>query len=504
MLQSATATQSNNHYFNFIDVDDTILDLKSFFIKNPHYLLPIMLFQTKSKNHDMAILTNRTPRDDMVEFSVSNLVNLLQTFGIVFPHDQVIFCGGDIQHQTEQRSLQEAIFIISNQVASLNLTDASNSLATKLNDFKGLAALVDKTKYSGKNYHILKFLNARIKSETQVYQFHKGPCPKDNLTIVLIDDNENIASAVNQLGAKFVGVQATRGGNFLAGDNESDYYSIKYLQHFANIIGFADYAISVLTRPKNHKQDCPMMRIAALLYCWQTCPDKVQVSDFNLPVEQLSEDEFAHFYAMLKYIHHHSKSHPDSCFIEVAPLLSEFLKRAELNFILLAPRQMQIIDKALASLDEQLKPTVAEPNERPKTKTGLSGLFTRKSASAKSLNVTVESAENEKRRSELVSEKQALLSSLEAFTKSDDPEISRTAKSALAAIRSPMLSNFSQESEVPASVSSESASTSSEMDRSRNFLPSVSHSTQSTTKAITSTVTNEDSKKKKSGSNLYF
>jgi hypothetical protein len=376
-------------FFTFWDMDDTCIfwevnDGREIVkIKNPHLLLPVMLFQTFARNQHFGIMTNRPPTDDIVEYTVKMLRDEIHDFGIDIPDSQVIYCGGENSNvrNKELHILENALASLPQQLQSLKLIENGGDFVQQANSMQKLLLSVNSRKYDGKNYFLINFLNQHYFEDLHSYAFPKGTCPKGDLILGIVDDIGNIAKAAEQLGTGYFGVQASRGGNAPRENSTQediyDYYRVDYFHKLASIIGLSDYCESLLSSPENHKHDHPMLQIAALLFIWQKSNTKSIKKQIKEVEKQLSELQCEQIAKMLGYIIERKISHPHAQYKSVDELIAIFSPKADRYFLNTVAEQCSTIEYRISELT-QVRPTDEPMLERSKSKT-LSNLFKRPS-----------------------------------------------------------------------------------------------------------------------------
>lgn len=313
--------------FTGYDMDDTTVNLavnqdEDDKIKNPHLLLPIMLFQTHAPNQHLGIMTNRSSEDEATPYTVSRFLKDLFSMGIIIPKEHVLFGRGKNGDPS-----MNALVELENTFKALALTDHREKASKVWEQMEGLTTLL----FEGKNHMISSFLLRCHNPKTNVYHFQAEvygktkleACPKEKLTFVFLDDKKEITDPVPNLGKQFSAVKAT--------DRTEN--NDEYLFELADKIGLTTYAVDLLKNPQKHADDSPMMRLAALLYAWQRFPEKCPVSQFEsfktttIDIEQCVR--------MLFFIQENANKHKDASYRPVGEILREL---APIGLIALSKR----------------------------------------------------------------------------------------------------------------------------------------------------------------------
>lgn len=450
MIQSpeAGASQSSSQhpsltYFTFWDMDDTSVDLKNNLIKNPHLLLPIMLYQTFAPNQHVGIMTNRTPEDLETDYTVKQYITDLSRFGIIVPTSQVIFGGGinNRQSNNELHELSAAMEVICKQLRSLQLT-AGPTLSAKIlgSDEKSYFDQMLNAKFSGKNFQINAFLNSAFNEQTKEFHFEKGQCPQEGLVVCLVDDLEKIAGVASLLGERFIGIKAARGGKPPAELDypieDDDFYQDEYLIEVANKIGLTSYASQLLSAGQlEHKN--AMLQMAALLYAWQVLPQQVNIKHFMTLAKLLSSVQLEQMAQLLTYIHEHANEHPQAHYRSVNKVAKLLRHLANEAFLETAAEMLCSLKQKILKLSVSEGPIAEEETipESSKPKKSLGALFKSRSV-ANSLKPPVRTIITERTQelAHLKQEEQALLARVAGFLDSPDLKLASRAQQVLGPI----------------------------------------------------------------------
>lgn len=314
---------SNPHYLVFWDMDDTLIDTKHQIIKNPHLLLPILLYQTVTQNQEWLILTNRSSDENAMSneehfYATTTLKKDLSKFGISWHHPVMFGMGqGSYNGQQEREELEGAIEVLRRNFAALSMSKGQSNLlslfAQGLTDpFEAIQESFYDSRYKGKNYAIQAFLKEHATHDEASVKLAKTTSLKKDLYIGMIDDNEAIGGEeiLSPLGDNFFGIKAARGGNppKTESDDEDDYYSDAYLIHVGKLIGLHQFAKAVFTTKERHH---PMQMMATVLYAWhqQEMVEHLEANQINLLLifEELLNDFDAQSWlqvkSLLKYLH---------------------------------------------------------------------------------------------------------------------------------------------------------------------------------------------------------
>lgn len=380
MIQSAvsathTSTSSplpgEQVIFTFFDIDDTAIALHSLEIKNAHLLLPTLLYMNVS-NQLLGFMTNRPPTDDINPFKVSWLREDLLEFGIEIPKEHVIFGGGPEKNQIkveQSRAVDASLATLNKLFDALKLSDMGSE---QLDEMNVLIKRLDNAKFEGKNIHILDFLEGCFDQAKNSYTFANKVCiAKSKLKFILVDDLANIAAATSLLGASFVGIQASRGGNPpKVEDPQDDFYTVGYLHKLAAEVGLKDYANSLVSEPHKHKHDKPMLQIAALLYQWQKNKESCTLGRFRTIAAYLTDQQCEQIEGMIEYMLQ-MEHHPQAGYNSVEDLLPIFKARADVVFLSNAMRRFSVLEKRIASLhvstQSEENPAPNEPSKEKKS-----------------------------------------------------------------------------------------------------------------------------------------
>lgn len=378
-----------NQFFTFWDMDDTSIfwekdethaGIERVRIKNPHLLLPVLLFQTFAPNQHVGIMTNRPPSDNIVEYTVKMFIDDLHHFGIHIPEDQIIFCGGEnaSQMNDELKILRNALDSLPKQLQSLKLIESGEDFSQQASSVHQMLCGLDRKKYDGKNYFIIKFLNEHFQEDTQCFNFKKGICARSRLILGIVDDYENIAKAAKQLGAGFFSILASRGGNApkdrSTQEDIHEYYRVDYFDKLAEIIGLNSYCENLLTSPEKHLHDHPMLQLAALLFLWQRLNTR-NIKKRIIEIEkQLSDMQCEQIAKMLENIMALKISHPEAQYKPVEKLAEIFSPRADRHFLNTVIEQLRSLENRIVAL-ASVRPVEEAPMlERSKSRT-LGSLF---------------------------------------------------------------------------------------------------------------------------------
>lgn len=426
-------------FFTFWDMDDTCVFWEAYGgreivkIKNPHLLLPVMLFQTFARNQHFGIMTNRPPTDDIVDYTVKMFTDEIHEFGIDIPDTQVVYCGGENSNvrNKELHILENALASLPLQLQSLKLVENGGDFVHQADAMQKLLLSVNSRKYEGKNYFLINFINQHYFDDLHSYAFAKGTCAQGDLILGIVDDLGNIAKAAEQLGAGYFGVQASRGGNAPKENSTQediyDYYRVDYFHQLASIIGLSDYCESLSSSPENHKHDHPMLQIAALLFIWQKSNTKSIKKQLKEVEKQLSDLQCEQIVKMLGYIIERKISHPHAQYKSVDELIAIFSPKADRYFLNTVAEQCGAIENRISELTQVRPAEEAVPVlERSKSKT-LSNLFKRPStgkAQTASPNLSSETINLVK---VLESNKNVLIERLKHLTTSDQAETAELA-----------------------------------------------------------------------------
>lgn len=407
MKGAATSSSTSNelHYYTFWDMDDTLLTMQKFTFKNPHLLLPILLYQTHSPNQELGVMTLRPPQDDTVEYSVKDFVTDVAHFGIEFPQNHIVFCGGgelDVRDQRSRLDSDAAFAYLISKFRELSLTKGEQA-QVRIAQLEAMKKELHEAKHLGKNNFICFFLESKLNKETQIYQFSKSQCHASLQRFVLVDDADRNASAISALGENFRGILASKPGKILAGDDESLWYSINYLTILAEHIGFAHYALDVLQNPKGHRDDNTMQQFAALLYCWQAFPDKCLVENFYDIEKRLNSKEYIQVFSMLDYIKENTSAHPLTQFRAVDGLLEFFKVKA--NYVL--KERLSILEQ---EINELFSPSPSSEKEGSMKKIpSFPSFFKKQAEQSKSAPATTRASVDENKLRELQVAKQKVV-----------------------------------------------------------------------------------------------
>lgn len=432
-------------FFTFWDMDDTSVKIFDNQIKNPHLLLPILLFQMHANNQHVGILTNRSPSDIETGYPVAQYLKDLKTFGISIPEAHVIHGGGEngAAKMDSLHKLDEAIKELTEQVKALKLTEAGSDLADKLS----MADELINARYKGKNYWITEFLRSRFDEATERYRFESGYCSKDQLHIGIVDDLRQIAEQTAILGKQFFGVKASQGGNPPKLGQEEDYYSDGYLFEFAERIGFTAFATHYFKGTRAFRRTHPLQKISAMLFAWHLFPDEVKLMHFMEFEKQLDDTECEQIARMLEYISLHANTHTDAHYRPVDELAGLFRIWADIKFLhgaidevekLKIQISRQTLLASSAASDSNLL-TIESPRSRGLLK-NLSfkrrtprGSRSSKSASSEIEREVVEHPEIVR----LKTLKKSMVQRIKKLKASDNPTVAELAESVAARLKSP-------------------------------------------------------------------
>ncbi|MGD9592208.1 MAG: hypothetical protein AB7V32_06790 [Candidatus Berkiella sp.] len=375
LAATATTSSSDTHFFTFWDMDDTSIALSSASIKNPHLLLPIMLFQTYAQNQHFGIMTNRGPDDNVYPYTVTMYQEDLRDFGISLCDEYIVFGGGE-KGRALQFAHQNALLAIDTlqaQLESLTLAEDEDVLAQQLKQLQLISQTLEEKKYSGKNNCILEFINGRYHQGLRQYQLVKGICDKKNLVVGIVDDLDNIAQATANLGTGFFGVQASRGGNPPKGNALDDnFYSVDYLHELAQKIGFEAYSERFINDPKSHRHDHPMLQMAALLYQWQL--QKAKDGLFEKVIKRMNPEQCYQIQEMLDYIMHVNAYHEQAGYRPLDAIFQCLNARTHSVFLNQCLAKMTVLDDRINRI---LKTNAVDTQESETPKTKGSGILKR-------------------------------------------------------------------------------------------------------------------------------
>lgn len=447
-----------NHYFNFWDMDDTAINLLDFSIKNPHLLLPLMLYQTYRPNQHIGIMTNRSPQDDVVDYTVKQFLTDLKSFGIIIPQAHVVFGGGENARPAgeDYAALKKSVDVLTAQLQSLAVTSHRAAFLQQTTELSALYNLILETKFEGKNYLFIQFLNNHYIAERDTYEFSTGLCKREDLIVTMMDDLKTIAKPMNNMGPAFFCVQAAPGGKAPAKgtEEENQYYSVDYLHKMAQRIGFCDYALELVSDPEKHQSDHPLLQFAGLLYLWQLGAEACKVAHFQRLHDSLQPAHLNHAFNLLHYLDSTPYWHPQARFKMVTELVHIFKPRADREFLASAMIELGQIDIELAALMP-----IRQPDEPPEKKSGFSSFLQRLPSRSKSVASTSASEElplqNDQAIKALEAKKKALMARIEQLCLSPAPDIAEQANHLFKTLKT----RASSEQASPATVATSSTST---------------------------------------------
>ncbi len=341
------------------DMDDTLVrmkedplhGLKADSIKNAHLLLPILLFISSSRHHDFGICTNRAPNESEGCYPVSAFIKTLASFGIVIPSDHIIIAGGENNRDAveTQHELDQAMSVLNKHLEALRFTQ----VGTEATDTLVLLKKQLESRFHGKNFHILKFLEERLDRQDSHFVIQGKAHAKDSFICGIVDDRASIADEVvmKPLGLEhFFGVKATDGGNPPKHEDvRGDYYEDKYLIVLAKKIGLHELSQD-LTQSMP-----PMMLMAATLYAWQALKDKTSLSMLERCFERLNTTQMNQIILMLQEIITAPNLHPDAQYNAVDLLLPLAQDHWNLRFLEEAPRRLAEINYQIDMQEAQSK-----------------------------------------------------------------------------------------------------------------------------------------------------
>lgn len=376
MPDGFNVTDSKNNskqYFVFWDMDDTSYHFTYQKIKNPHLLLPILLFQCHAENQHFGICTNRTPTEEEVEYKVSDYLAVLRECGIHISEKHVVFGGG--RNMTPQNlahgALESAFQTINEQVGALTFSDAAEPLRKQLDQFK--TQLIE-ARISGKNFIINDFLNDKFDSSQQHFQFETGTCAGEDLIVGIVDDCDTISSKISLLGGQCFGIKASRGGkpDFKVNEGEvDDYHSDAYLIELAQKIGLHQLAEDLLMSsdgiPNSPKHT--MIHIAAMLYAWHASPMKesIEIEVLVNMIGTLSADQIKNIINILDhtigYKDHTTDEHHYNRVEELRQSIAAKHELACLQEVILEPEPLETSSKDEGELNHKNNAPIPKKKE---------------------------------------------------------------------------------------------------------------------------------------------
>lgn len=349
--------------FVAFDVDDTLVLLEGKNkdkIKNPHRLLPLMLFMGNSPDHEMAMLTNRGEREEGFGLKAGETKDGLSTLefqavlrdlGIKIDDSDVIRQPNEYKQWTNDANLAYEIDLyLKNDSAYPGLKTQKQDLQAKIkandNKIKNYEAANPRPHASDVAHTILGYqdistdLRKQLQAiENQIYAKYseqkKASSPDARKAIetqvekkfggknirleqlrqrsnikqgaqtamadtIMVDDNPGVIEGTKMAG--YGAVKATERG---PGDDNSD-----YVKELGQKIGLDEYLDDLVKYPTMHLNDHPMQIVGALMYGIQTREDfkpslldnlktKAPYSDF---LKRLSYSEKQQVKAMIQYI----------------------------------------------------------------------------------------------------------------------------------------------------------------------------------------------------------
>ncbi|MGE3320311.1 MAG: hypothetical protein AB7I18_13545 [Candidatus Berkiella sp.] len=308
--------------FVAFDYDDTLLLLEGTNkdkVKNPHRLLPVMLFMGHSSNHEMAILTNRGDREEGFgkgaekEYSTLDGQRDLQAMGIIIDDPYVIrqpreyrnwvteatheveldlYLKDDSEYPTLKKNKQDLkaqIEALTNQIKTLeaNKKDSSQEMQ-KLATLKGQLQTVFtdiENKYQAKRKSMSQDDQKAIDRELEkkfggkvhrLEQLRQRVAIRDGVETpitdtIMVDDSKGVIE-----GTKMAGYDTVKATERNLDDNNSD-----YVKELGQKIGLDEYLDDLVKNPAAHRNDPPMQVAGALMYGIQTRDDfKPKLSDY--------------------------------------------------------------------------------------------------------------------------------------------------------------------------------------------------------------------------------
>ncbi|MBS0288352.1 MAG: hypothetical protein JSR17_13730 [Proteobacteria bacterium] len=477
--QPKRTTDQEACFFTFWDMDDTSVELQQFKIKNPHFLLPILLFQTHAANQHFGIMTNRSPAEDEIpEYTVAMFLHELSTFGIEIPQEHVVFGGGENgRPQGESHySLQQAIEQLNKQLQVLQLVDNDLYQEQKIK-ISSIESVITEKRFAGKNFLLTQFFNQCYRQAERRYIFETGSCHVDTLHMGIVDDAEVIAESAAQLGARFFGIKASPGGRLPKGADDAllrEYYDVSYLKRVAAKIGLHAYAEQVLSAKLVNSD---MLTISALLYAWQAYPGSISAKAVKKAILQLNDKEFMSIVYMLEYINQHTD--PKCAFRPVQEILESLKPNIDQKFLDTVLEHCALIDRKIADLEQTGVKVENAPaaNDGSKTKGLL--LFkkgSQRSQSAASFSIKY-STEAERQLKFLRLCKEKVIVRISGLTGSTTKELASLAQSKFLAITS-------NSSEISLHNASASASTSSSPSQSGQTSAAITPPTSDVTTTL--------------------
>ncbi len=323
-------------FFTFYDMDDTLVNLRQNVIKNAHLLLPILLFQTHSKNQAIGILTNRNRADEHTQdYKVADFIQNVGNFGIDIPQSHVRFGGGENAKKiaTAHFNLEQAVATLTQQLSTLCL---HQQVDDRIKSITNNMDFLIETKYMGKNFIITEFLNEHLQGKSYIFDNVSFPC--DQLVIGIVDDLEGIPEATEALGDNFFGIKASRGGkrpedlSQQSRSSEDDlYYSDQYLIKLADNIGMTRYLRSLRKNSVEHQNDPAMLKAAAFLYGLHATPKKINLNNILALLPELGQTGIIQLSLMVECIINKANTHGDACYRSMDELLNILRAQSSLN-----------------------------------------------------------------------------------------------------------------------------------------------------------------------------
>ncbi len=432
--------------FTFWDMDDTCVDSWNKTIKNPHLLLPIMLFQSFGANQFFGILTNRDIKKEAAsDYPVEKFQSELASFGITLSQDFIKFCGGDDSFNAKYEVSTKGLDLLSQFFSKLQICEIDEADEQRENHLAQSNALKELRRYfidsmeprifHGKNYYILDFLEKHLNESKSMYHFSGLSCTKDNLIMLLVDDNPDIAEPAKNLGINnFVGITASRGGKDLPkeGDTTDNYYSVDYLHVLAKQLGLAAYAQQI------NAKDHPMLQMAALLYLWQN--GNCKINDFAELLKQINAQECVQLRDMLAYIDKNSNF--QTGYKPVDEIYKLFKTNADKNFLASVFDQITDIEINIAKLKLEMSINNPQSNHKP-TKSKLFKRSTKdRPSSENSLPLQTKNTHQHSNIWVLEDKKKYLLNCLNDLSKSEDEGIAQDAKEIVVKLKTKVSPNL--------------------------------------------------------------
>lgn len=304
------------------DFDETLLLTKPSHgspkdtFKNPHRLLPLMLFMNNSALHKIGILTNRSHSNEKEGLSSLDANKQLENMGIGLNESYVIRRPADYGNWADNTYLQAL--------------DAAKKLPPQE---RAEAEAAANKKFGGKNHRLEQMRNrAAIEEGVET--------PIEDT--IMVDDGPGVIENAQKSG--YGTVKATE---FNYKDSKSDDNS-NYLIELGQKIGLNGYVDDLVAHPENHRNDPPMQMAGALMYGIQTRDNfNPKFSDY---LKKMTYSEKQQIKAMVQYIQANRPDYENDkdfkAFVKALPSDStakknetkrdqenlQFLDKAELNF----------------------------------------------------------------------------------------------------------------------------------------------------------------------------